>query len=330
MKKSFVMPLFIEIAHELGFTFEVEERYGYVARLLLPDGRTRYLRNTVFDLNGAGATEVAKDKDYAAYFLVRSGYPVPEGESFHTREWAKKIKSSRTPEMAWWYAHSLGLPVIVKPNSKSQGSGVSLAHNKREFMSAVARASKSERVFLVQRPVQGRDYRIVVLDGEVISAYERLPLTVTGDGRSSVLQLLKRKQKAFVQEGRDTEIDFNDPRITQMLREMKLTRASVIPRGLIVRLLPNANLSTGGDARDVTDVLHRDWHALAKRIACDMNLRYIGIDVMTEYALSGPPGKYTIIEVNAAPGLDNYATIGAAQARIVKELYRKVLLALAV
>ncbi len=329
MKKSFVIPMLRELAAELGFTLDVEPRYGYAARLVLPDGRTRLLRNTVFDLNGAGATEIAKDKDYAAWFLARSGYPVPEGDSFHTREWARKINSGRTPEMAWEYAKQLGLPVIVKPNSKSQGAGVSLPRTKREFFRAVARASRHERVFLVQRPVVGKDFRIVVLDGQAISAYERLPLAVIGDGRSTVAELLAAKQRRFDAVGRDTRLQPDDPRITEALRFHRFTRDSVLAAGITQRLLPNANLSTGGDARDVTASLHPAWKRLAAGIARDMNLRYIGVDVMTEAELSDPPGSYVVIEINAAPGLDNYASIGETQVRVVRDLYRKVLQALA-
>ena len=328
MKPSFIIPILTELAQELCIRFEVEPRYGYVARIVMPDGSCRYMRNTVFDLNGSGATEIAKDKDYAAYFLALDGYPVPEGDSFHTREWTRVIGSKRSPEMAWKYAQKLGLPVIVKPNSKSQGSGVSLARNKQEFFRAVSRASKSERVFLVQRPVIGRDYRIVVIDGEVISAYERLPLTVVGDGRSTILELLKKKQALFIEQGRDTVLKPADPRMTEMLRKLKLTRASVLAKDEKIALLPNANLSTGGDARDVTGELHPEWKKLSATIARRMNLRYIGIDVMTEAELSTRPGDYTIIEVNAAPGLDNYASIGTKQMDVVKGLYRRVMLAL--
>jgi len=329
MKPAFVTPILRSLAEELGYTLDVEPRYGYAARLVLPDGRTRLLRNTVFDLNGAGATDIAKDKDYAAYFLARSGYPVPEGDSFHTRDWARRIGSDRTVERAWEYAQRLGLPVIVKPNSKSQGAGVALVHTKRDFFRAVSRASKNERVFLVQRPVPGRDYRIVVLDDEVISAYERLPLTVVGDDRSTIAELLAAKQRAFDAEDRDTQLQADDPRITATLRRRGLTQASVLPSGQAVALLPNANLSTGGDARDVTSNLHPAWKERAVRIARDMNLRYAGVDVMTEADLSDPPGVHVVVEINAAPGLDNYAAAGEIQARIVRDLYRKVLRALA-
>lgn len=328
MKPSFITPLLVELASEMGIKLVIEPRYGYVGGIHLADGRKRYFRNTCFDLNGSGSTEIAKDKDYAAFFLKELGYPVPQGDSFHTRHWCKAIGSDRTPEKAWEYAQSLGLPVIVKPNSKSQGSGVALVHNKREFFKAVTEASKGERVFLVQKPVLGKDYRIVVLDGEVISAYERQPLTITGNGSDDIAELLAKKQTYFEQVGRDTVLDLEDPRIHASLKRAKLTWRSILPLGQDLRLLPNANLSTGGDAVDCTPMLHAGWKNLAANIARDMNLRYIGIDIMTEIPLSEEPGEYTVIEINAAPGLDNYAAIGEEQMRIVKELYRKVLLAM--
>ena len=330
MKPSFITPLLAELAQEMGVDLHIEERYGYVGQVNLPNGERRYLRNTVFDLNGSGATEIAVDKDYAAYFLARLGYPVPIGDSFHTRRWAKAIGSDRTPERAWEYAQQLGLPLIIKPNSKSQGRGVALVHTKREFLRAVSEASQHERVFLVQKPAQGRDYRIVVLDGETISAYERRPLTVIGDGISTIRELLEAKQRYFIEVGRDTILQYDDPRLLSTLQRAHLSFESVLEANKSLKLLPNANLSTGGDAVDLTPTLHPDWKTLAARIARDMNLRYIGIDVMTEVPLDQPPGDYTLIEINAAPGLDNYASIGEEQMRIVKELYRKVLLALLV
>lgn len=329
MKPSFVIPILVKAATELGIRLEVEPRYGYVARLVLPDGGTRFMRNTVFDLNGAGATEIAKDKDYASYFLEQSGYPTPIGDSFHTREWAKAIGSSKSVDAAWEYAKTLGMPVFVKPNSKSQGAGVSLARNKREFYRAVARASKNERVFLVQKPVIGKDYRIVCLDGEVISAYERVPLIVTGDGTSTIRELLDVKQEEFIRVGRDTVLQIDDPRITSSLDRSHLTRESVLPSGQTVTLLPNANLSSGGNAIDATDSIHPDWRELSRRIARDMNLRYIGIDIIMSGTLSDPPQEYCVIEINAAPGIDNYASIGEEQTKIVERLYREVLIALA-
>jgi D-alanine-D-alanine ligase-like ATP-grasp enzyme len=328
MRRSPVVALLSDLAVELRLALDIEPTYGFVARLSLPDGRQRYLRATTFDLNPAGATEIANDKAYASYFLERLGYPVPEGEAFFTREWCTAIASDRDPDRAWAFAQQLRPPVIVKPNSKSQGMGVTLVHNRREFFKAVAAASRLDRVYLVQRHIAGQDFRIVLLDGEIISAYERLPLAVVGDGRSTIAELLKEKQVAFEVSGRDTKIDLNDPRIVAVLSRNGYTLTSTPPNDAPVRLLPVANLSTGGDACDVTTHVHPAWHELTAAVARDMNLRYIGLDVISATPLSESPTTYTIIEINAAPGLDNYASIGPSQEARVRDLYRRVLRAM--
>lgn len=323
MKPSFVTPLIEKVCRDMGITVHMEPQ-GYVGMLVRPDGKVRYFRGPSFDLNTLGATEVARDKDYAAYFLRRAGYPVPEGRAFFTNRWARVLGSENTPLAAHAYARSLGWPVIVKPNSKSRGVGVWRVQNKQQLLRAIRSFEAFENVFLVQRVVPGRDYRIVVLDEEVISAYERMPLSVVGDGTASVEELLTRKQEAFVREGRDTTIPIDDPRIDATLREAGYSRTSTIPDGNRIDLLPNANLSTGGDSLDITEVLHESWRQLVTRIAKDMNLRYIGIDILAEEPLSKPAAKYVVLEVNAAAGLDNYAAIGAPQRKRIETMYRKV------
>ncbi|MBP9868982.1 cyanophycin synthetase [Patescibacteria group bacterium] len=327
-KRTLVTEILERVARKMGIEVHVEPRWGYVGQIVLPDGRKRYFRNTSLDINGLGSTEIARDKDYAQYFLKRMGYPVIPGETFYVDQWCRAIGSRRGSQAAYRYAKRIGFPVMVKPNSKSQGAGIRKAYTKQELFRAIRAIEKNEKVYLVQRFMTGHDYRIVVLDGAVISAYERFPLSVTGDGRSTIFQLLKKKQELFKRLDRDTVIKKDDPRILEELRRQGYTKRSVLVKGYRVMLMPNANLSTGGDAIDVTDHVHPKWKTYAKRLARDMNLRYIGIDVMTQEPLDVAPSNHVIIEVNAAPGLDNYATMGRKQQRIVEDLYGKVLLAL--
>ena len=91
--------------------------------------------------------------------------------------------------------------------------------NEKELVSALLEIFKGDRIAIVERYLPGHDYRIVVLDGEIISAYERFPLSVTGDGESSIIELMKQKQKRFIKSGRDTRINFNDPRIKIKLKK---------------------------------------------------------------------------------------------------------------
>ena len=225
------------------------------------------------------------------------------------------------------YARRLGFPVVVKPNSGSQGVGVAVVHNRREFYRAMRAALKQDRVALVQSPVVGRDYRLVVLDEEMISTYERIPLNVVGDGRTSIQRLLEVKQRQFIAAKRGTRIKMDDPRLASKLKHQGLSLRSVLSRGERIFLLDNANLSSGGDAIDVTGSVNPAFRELAVKLTNDMNLRLCGVDLLVDGEISDPPvaGKYWVLEINAAPGLDHYAKAGKPQERIVEELYLKVL-----
>src|SRR5207253_7817746 len=137
-------------------------------------------------------------------------------------------------------------------------------------------------------------------------------------------ELLQQKQRRFDRTGRDTQLDFDDPRIRRKLRPTRRTLQSVPNKGQAVPLLDNANLSTGGDAVDVSETLHADHKKLAIAISRDMGLRMCGMDIMTRDATL-PIDEYVVLEINSAPGLDNYASIGVDQRRKVDELYLKVL-----
>jgi D-alanine-D-alanine ligase-like ATP-grasp enzyme len=333
MKKAFVSSLLAQLAAEAGLQVNLDPDYQFAGQIVLPNGEKRYFRNTHLDINPLGAAEIAGDKDYAAYFLSLLGYPIVESRKFYSPRWAEIVgKPRQNIDAAYRYARRLGFPVIVKPHNSSQGRGVAKVHTRVEFYRAARRiiSARRGRLMLVQRVAEGQDYRIVVLDGEVISAYERIPLSVTGDGRATIRQLLRRKQRQFVQEGRDTQLDLEDFRIAMKLKRAKLTLESKPGKGERIFLLDNANLSTGGDARDVTESMSEAFRQIAINVSRDMNLRYCGVDLITPEPIESPaPQRYTILEINAAPGLDHYARLGQEQDDLVRRLYGKVLQSLA-
>lgn len=324
MKTCFVSPILAKICADMGIIINIEPRYGYVGQIVLADGRKRYFRSTNFDLNPLGASEVARDKSYAAYFMQLMGYPVVEGRQFLLDWWGERISAGEDAGASIPYANTLGYPVIVKPNSKSQGSGVVKVYSDGELMMAIQSYQEKERVFLVQKFIPWRDYRILVLDNEVISAYERIPLSVTGNGVSTVRELLGIKQEQFNAQGRDTRIRIDDPRISQCLERRQRSLESTVPNQETWQLLDNANLSSGGDARDVTEQIHPMYEGLAVQLTRDMGLRYCGVDLFVNGDLTSSFDECVICEINAAPGIDNYASIGPEQQKRVEDMYRKV------
>ena len=327
-----------KLAPTIGARVVLEPRWKIAGQIVFPGraGKKSYFRYNTLDLNPVGASDIAKDKDYATFFMKKMGYRTVPGKAFYSSSWCKKIGSKRNIHAAYRYARRLRFPVVVKPNEGSHGTGVFLVQNKRQFYRAMRHILRDNRVALVQcvvpppgRGERGRDYRIVVLDRDVISAYERIPLSVLGDGRSSIKMLLKKKQKGFRAGSRDTRIKLDDLRISHKLGLQNLALRSVPERGKRIYLLDNANLSSGGDAVDVTKPIHPDFKKLAVKLTHDMGLRLCGVDLMVAGDIRNAPKKYWVLEVNAAPGLDHYVKTGHAQQKIVENLYLKVLKSLA-
>lgn len=324
---ALVIPLLRELSSELGFDLLLEPEYGHAGRIRTKNGKILYFHSTHFDINSLGASEIATDKSYAAFFMQELGYPTPEGKSFFSDAWCKKIGAERNTEAAVQYARVLGYPILVKPNSRSQGQGVEKVFTDEELQRALTYIFKEsgDKVALIQRIVEGHDYRIVILDDEVLCAYRRVPLSIVGNGESTVHELLQNKQVEFVGRGRDTTISMNDPRIYRKLFRQGMDFESIVQDGVYVKLLDNANLSSGGEAEDVTEVLHMDYKKMAVKLSRDMGLTFCGIDLMTTHPIHEKLQDYTIIEINAAPGLDYYAEGGEVQKKTVKELYKRML-----
>ncbi len=324
--QPFLGKILPKIAHKIGATVIMEPKWRVVGQIIFKNGKKRYFRHSSIDLNSLGASEIAKDKDYANFFMKQMGYPTILGKTFFSDRFARTIHlPSNSIDAGYSYAKKIGFPVIIKPNSGTQGTGVQLVHTRKEFYKAMRFVFKRDKVALVQQQVTGKDYRIVVLDTKIISAYERIPLNVIGDGISSIGKLLKQKQKEFIVSKRDTSIKMNDPRIKDKLKHQNLTMRSILKKGEKIYLLDNANLSTGGESIDVTKKVHPEFKKIAIKLTKDMGLRLCGVDLMIKGDIIEKPKTYWILEINSAPGLDHYVTTGKAQEKIVEKLYLEVL-----
>lgn len=328
VRPTFVSEILLRVAPRIGATIELEPIYGFVGEITFKSGKKVLYKDRNFNVNPQGSSEIARDKAYSSYFLRRFGYSVPRETQVFSDRLNRNVDTERTMEDGYAFAKNIGLPVIVKPNNLSQGTLVTKVYDKREYKATVKQILRRTSIAIVQEYVPGRDYRVVVLGNEVISAYERTPLRVTGDGTSTVAELLIAKQLHFNSIGRETTVPIDDNRIEKKLKRQGLSLDSIPMADTTLDLLDAANLSTGGDALDVTSTIHQSVRDLAVSVARDMGLMLCGVDLITEVPLTDRLGQYYVIEVNSAPGLDNYAALGAEQMNVVDELYLKVLSAL--
>jgi len=327
-KESLVMGKILKkLAPSIGASVYLEPKWNITGKITFKNGKCSYFRYNTLDLNPVGSTEIAKDKDYANHFMKKLGYPIiPSSKTFFANPLAKDIKQKKyNSEAALAYAKKLGWPVIIKPNSGSQGKGVALVYNENELKQGLKEIFKIDKIALLQKYIAGNDYRLVVLDNEVISAYQRQALSILGDGKSNIFQLLSEKQKEFIQQKRDSKIKINDWRLINKLKRQNLTLKSIPRKGEEVYLLDNANLSTGGKAIDVSQTIHSSYKKMAIKLTKDMGLRFCGVDILTNNDVNKKINKYWIIEINAAPGLDHYFKTGKKQAKLVEKLYLKIL-----
>ncbi|MDX1570033.1 MAG: cyanophycin synthetase [Xanthomonadales bacterium] len=241
------------------------------------------------------AVELACDKEETHRILEDLGLPVP------------KQMLVRSAEGAVRAARRIGFPVVLKPFNGNHGRGVSINLTSEEQVeSAFEQANKHSRSVIVESYIQGLDHRLLVVNGQLVAAAKRVPGHVVGDGESTIEALVAEvnadPRRGIGHEKVLTRIEF-DHQAERLLAQRGYDRNSIPPEGEVVYLRSTANLSTGGTAVDVTDVIHPDNRAMAIRAAQAIGLDVGGIDFLTtditeSYRTTGG----AICEVNAAPG----------------------------
>jgi len=281
--------------------------------------RQKRLQATITGATNHVAVGIASDKQLTKTLLDQAGVPVPGGSTVTTLEQAKRA------------ARRLGGTVTIKPLDANQGKGVTTqCSTPEEVERAFEFASKYGRHVIVEEFLRGRDYRVLVTGKKVAAASWRRPPHVTGDGISTVRALVELENRNPARGAGHTNILTRIPLdqiAEQVLAAQGLTLDSVPAAGICVELRGNANLSTGGTAEDVTDLLPEETRDICVRAARTIGLDVAGIDIVCE-DIAQPLREQDggIIEVNAAPGIrmHQYPSRGTprdAGAAIVEALY---------
>ncbi|HEX8405473.1 MAG TPA: Mur ligase family protein [Duganella sp.] len=258
--------------------------------------RQKRLQASITGDTGHIAVGIASDKALTKTLLQEAGVPVPEG------------MTARSLEQAQRAARQLGGLVTVKPLDGNHGRGVTTrCGTDDEVALAFERAREHGRTIIIERYIQGDDYRVLVAGNQVVAAALRRPASVTGDGVASVRELVGlENQNPARGEGHSnilTRIPL-DGQAETTLAKQGLQLDSVPANGQRVLLRGNANLSSGGTAEDVTDRLPPHTRAMCVRAVRKIGLDVAGIDLVCEdigVPLDGKNGA--VIEINAAPGI---------------------------
>jgi cyanophycin synthetase len=268
---------------------------GSLVRLGL-GAKQRRIMAAETDATGAVAESIAQDKELTRALLAEAGVPVPEG---------RPVSDAAD---AWAAAEEVGLPVVVKPQHGNQGRGVSVNLTTRDDVERAWRLAREHgETIVVERFAAGADYRVLVVGGRIVAAARRLPPVVTGDGAATVRELVARvnadPRRCDDHAGSLSPIPLDDVAVG-VLAEQGLAPDSVPDAACRVILRRSANLSTGGTAEDVTDLVHPDVAARAVEASRVVGLDVAGIDIVAaDIGRPLEPQAGVVIEVNAAPGL---------------------------
>ncbi len=253
------------------------------------------IQATVTSETSSIGVELACDKEDTKYLLEQAQVEVPRGTI---------ISRDDNLEEACRY---VGYPLVIKPIDGNHGRGITVDINSFEHALEAFNAARevSHRV-IVEKFMTGEDYRLLVINNRLVAAAKRTPAHVVGDGKSTIEELVhivnKDPRRGYGHEKELTEITINDLTKT-IIADAGYTENSVLPAGEKLILKDTANLSTGGTAEDVTDIVHPANVSMAERISKIIDLDICGIDIMTSdisQPLSDTGGA--VLEVNAGPG----------------------------
>jgi len=234
---------------------------------------------------------VSKFKDLTYLLLKEYNLPTPRTVCFY--------KNSFDPEKAKKELSLLKYPVVVKDAQGSNSKGVfTNIVNAGDALTLVRKEFENYPRIIVQEMVFGKEYRLLVLGDKVIGALEMIPPRITGDGVSTVKQLIEEKQNTTEKR---TLLDVS---LDEILSKQKVSLDSVPEKDAVINIKSNSALAEGGETRDFTDKIHRNVEKICVEASKVLGKYLVGIDVICEDISKDPREQvFSILELNAKPDL---------------------------
>ncbi|MFN4326432.1 MAG: cyanophycin synthetase [Azonexus sp.] len=258
------------------------------------------------DSTSAIAETISRDKDLTKTLISSVGVPVPEGREVDSADDAVEA------------AEDIGYPVVVKPTDGNHGRGVFIdLTSPDDVRKAYAIAVEEGSGVLVERSIPGIEHRLLVIGGKLVAANRSDFITVTGDGRHTVQELI------------DTQVNTDPRRGNTELHPLSIIRIDTAARielerqGLSADAVPAAGREVliqrnANHAFDCTDDVHPETAAIASLAARVVGLDIAGIDLVCQdiaQPLAAQGGA--IVEVNAGPSLLMHIKPGVGKPRPV-------------
>jgi D-alanine-D-alanine ligase-like ATP-grasp enzyme len=282
-----------EAAEELGA--DIVELPGGLLEIQRGRAWTRVWKHWVM-LDDAVTLRLATDKTIVHRLLKSAGLRVPNHVGFTRDDSQRALNFLRTSS-----------PCVVKPESSSGGAGVTGCIRRTcQFVRAKIRASRLDTRLLIEKQMSGDFYRLLFLDDDLLDVVRRAPPHVTGDGHSTIEQLIsaENRRRIAASTGQLLILLQVDLDCIFALEEANLTLKSIPPLGAAVRIKSVISQNSVEDNETVRGAISDQLVEESRVAARAVGLRLAGVDVMTTDPTTslGASGG-VILEVNGTPGL---------------------------
>jgi D-alanine-D-alanine ligase-like ATP-grasp enzyme len=279
---------------EFGLAFEdVDGGTGLAISVASPAKRIYFGagRCSWYPQNNATASTLAWDKYFTNRILERAGVPTLGGEYFflHDRYRAYRPAGHEIDD-ALAYFKTLGATAFVKPLAGSRGDFAQAIYDEASLVRYIHDVARYYDSILIQPIVSGLEYRIFLLDDEVLYTARKYPPSVLGDGVRSIRDLIIAHNVALRARGLSPASMGAD--------DSSLDR--VLPKGERWIIPGRMNLSAGGTMAIEAPPSEASVTA-ARKAARALGLRVAAVDVFTNIA--GMADAIAVIEVNSNPAI---------------------------
>jgi glutathione synthase/RimK-type ligase-like ATP-grasp enzyme len=278
---------------EFGLAFEdIDGGTGLVLSVTSPAKTIHFGagRCSWYPQNNATASTLASDKYFTDKILACAGVATLGGEYFflHDRHRANR-PANHEREDATRHFQKLGATAFVKPLQGSRGDFAVVLHGDASLDRYIQEVSQYYDSILIQPLVLGLEYRIFLLDDEVVYSARKYPPFVSGDGVSSLRDLLTAHNDALRSRG-----------LSPVATDRDTSLETVLPKGERWNIPGRMNLSAGGTM--VLEAPRRDAALTqAKKAVRALGLRVAAVDLFTD--IEGEPDAIRVIEVNSNPSI---------------------------
>lgn len=291
--------LLLREAVRRGVAFEILDRDENFIRLKRGENIQYVRQATKTSLDNYASILSMENKVVTKHILNEHGIRVPKGLNYTDRISAKAD-----------FIYFKNSAVVIKPKSTNFGLGITIIKKNTDlavFERAIDIAFDCDSSILIEEFVEGKEFRIFVMNDEVFGILHRVPANVTGNGVLSIRELVVEKNKDPLRgKGYHTPLE----KIQLGEAEMMFLKAQdkdfdyAPQENETVYLRENSNISTGGDSIDFTDDIPESYKKIAVKAAQALNVKITGLDmIIPDYTQEATNENYAIIELNFNPAI---------------------------